>query len=134
MFPSRYYVLSRETGELKILSKPNGTVKHVIPAKDIHYVRISDILDSKNTAKSVKNTMTPIDFPFLFLVQTSDRTYYLYAATAAEREIWVHDFSNFMAHNKDTPLNSVRSAVKEKIDPFESMEVMNLSQHCMLLS
>ena len=38
-----------------------------------------------------------------------------------------------MANNKQTPLNSVRSAVKEKIDPFESMEVLNLAEHTMKL-
>ena len=78
--------------------------------------------------------MAPIDYPFLFLLETTTRTFYLYAATHAEREIWVHDFSNFMANNKETPLNSVRSAIKEKIDPFESMEVINLSKHAMMVS
>ena len=71
--------------------------------------------------------MIPVDFPYLFLLQTSKRTYYLYAATNEERAIWVHDFSTFMANQKRTPINSVRSAVKEKIDPFESMEALNLS-------
>ena len=70
--------------------------------------------------------MIPDEYPYLFLLQTTKRTYYLYAVNNEERSIWVHDFATFMDH-KDTPLNSVRSAVKEKIDPFESMEVMNLS-------
>ena len=39
-----------------------------------------------------------------------------------------------MSGDKTTPLNSVRSAIKEKIDPFESMEVENLAQHAMLIS
>ena len=78
--------------------------------------------------------MTPEDYPFLFLLQTSNRTYYLYAATLEEREIWVHDFSTFISSEKHTPLNSVRSAVKEKIDPFESMEVNNLTQHAIMIN
>ena len=39
-----------------------------------------------------------------------------------------------MSNNKQTPLNSVRSAIKEKIDPFESLEVNDLGQHALLLT
>ena len=46
----------------------------------------------------------------------------------------MHDFSHFMSNNKQTPLNSVRSAIKEKIDPFESLEVNDLGQHALLLT
>ena len=63
--------------------------------------------------------MIPTDYPFLFLLQTTSRTFYLYAATEEEKEIWVHDFSIFMSNQKDTPLNSVRDKVKDKINPFE---------------
>ena len=45
LFPERYYVYCRDTGELKILSKPNGTVKHSFQANEITYVRISDVME-----------------------------------------------------------------------------------------
>ena len=40
--------------------------------------------------------MAPSDYPFLFLLETKERTFYLYAKTHEEREIWVHELSIFM--------------------------------------
>ena len=96
-------------------------------------MRISDVLDVELNSRK-RGMMNPVDYPYLFLLETTSRTFYLYAATSEEREIWVHDFSNFMTNNKATPLNSVRSKIKENIDPFESMEVINLSKHAMMMS
>ena len=45
IFPERYYVYRRDIGELTILNKPNGTVKHQFQAHEITYVTISDIMD-----------------------------------------------------------------------------------------
>ena len=110
MFPLRYYVYHRDTGVLSIWSKPNGILKASIESLNIIYVRISDIQD---VGTSVKGGTSPSDYPFRFLLETTSRTFYLYAATMEERDIWVHEFSNFMPEEKYTPLNSVRSAVKD---------------------
>ena len=50
----------------------------------------------------MQNETCPEDYPYRFLLQTTDRVFFLHAATKGEREIWVHDFSNFMETNKET--------------------------------
>ena len=93
MFPLRYYVFHRDTGVLNIWNKPNGVIKCTILLGDITYVRVSDMTD---VPENIKGNMNPVDYPFRFLLETTHRTFYLYTATAIEREIWVHEFSNFM--------------------------------------
>ena len=45
--------------------------------------------------KEVYAVTSPEDYKWLFLLQTTNRQFYLYAHTAEEREIWVHEFANF---------------------------------------
>ena len=54
LFPQRYYVYRRDTGELRILNKPHGTVKHTFQANEITYVRVSDIMECEKTDKKLK--------------------------------------------------------------------------------
>ena len=117
LFPLRYYVYRRDNGQLQVWNKPNGKLKFTLEARDIHYVRASISDDKSGYTERV-----PPDYPHLFLLQTAARCFYLYAATAEERDIWIHDFANFGAVRKETPVNSVRQAVQDKIDPFESLE------------
>ena len=73
----------------------------------------------------------PSDYAWLFLLTTTKRQFYLYANTSEERDIWIHEFANFCPAIKDTPINSVRDDVQDKIDPFMALEVQNLSRHYM---
>ena len=122
LFPVRYYAFDRVTGELQISNKPNGTIKHRYASHEITYVKVRDLFDMSKEAMHGRD-MAPTDYPFLFLLETTERTFYLYAKTKEEREIWVHELSSFMRKKKDTPLNSVRGSVIEMIDPFEQMEI-----------
>ena len=72
------------------------------------------------------NNSTPELYPYLFLLQTAAMCFYLYAATSQERDIWIHDFANFCAVRKETPVNSVRDEVADKIDLEESQEAHGL--------
>ena len=122
LFPVRYYMLDRVSGELQISAKPGGTVKHKYSSDEITYVKVRELFDM-GKQEVLGRDMAPQDYPFLFLLETTERTFYLYAKTKEEREIWVHELSSFMRPKKGTPLNSVRRSVLEKIDPFEQMEI-----------
>ena len=45
LFPIRYYMLDRVTGELQISNKPGGTVKHRFSSEEITYVKVRDLFD-----------------------------------------------------------------------------------------
>ena len=120
MFPLSYYIYHRDTGQLEVWNKPNGKTKFTFEARDIHYVRVS----LQNQSNFVENC--PDDYPHLFLLQTAAKCFYLYAATTEERDIWIHDFANFCTVRKETPVNSVRDEVADKIDLSESLEARGL--------
>ena len=119
MFPLNYYVYRRDTGQLNVWNRPNGKAKFTLEARDIHYVRVS-------INKDKQNENCPDDYSYLFLLQTAAKCFYLYAATSEERDIWIHDFANFCAVRKETPVNSVRDEVADKIDLSESLEAKGL--------
>ena len=115
IFPTRYYVYRRDTGTLKIYDKPDGSLKHEFLSSELVKVEKSRIVESTNVAY-------PNDYPWLFLLTTVKRNFYLYASCSHERDIWVHEFSNFIGGDQN-PLESFRSEIKDKIDPFTQLEV-----------
>ena len=68
LFPERYFVYRRDTGELKILTKPGGDEKHCYKAREIKYVRVSDVMEQSSVSHKLKKDMMPTDYPFLFLL------------------------------------------------------------------
>ena len=88
IFPTRYYVYKRDTGNFQVYDKPDGTLKQTYYASQLKKVEKSRIIESTNVAY-------PSDFPFLFLLTTDERNFYFYASSSHERDIWVHEFSNF---------------------------------------
>ena len=68
LFPERYFVYRRDTGELKILTKPGGDEKHCYKASEIKYVRVSDVMEQSSVSHKLKKDMMPTDYPFLFLL------------------------------------------------------------------
>lgn len=141
LFPERYYVFKRDTGDLEIYDTHKDTkIKHLIKASDIVSVkagrnRPADAYVSKSRTvqkyaystpdlkidepMSAIDKSAPPDYPYLFLVQTKDRLFYLYAASAEEREIWMYDLANLACHADEVPILSVRKQVIDKIDPIE---------------
>ena len=110
IFPLRYYVYRRDSGTLHIYDKPDGRLKHEYHASSLSKVEKSQIVESANVA-------FPEDFPWLFLLTTETRNFYLYAATSHERDIWVHEFSNFIDGTQKLP-DSFQKDIQDKIDPF----------------
>ena len=108
---------------MKIYDKPDGSLKHEFQSSELVKVEKSRIVESTNVAY-------PNDYPWLFLLTTVKRNFYLYASCSHERDIWVHEFSNFLGGDQN-PLESFRSEIKDKIDPFTQLEVQNLSMHLM---
>ena len=86
IYPLRYYEFNLQSGTLSYFDKPGGNLKKAIRSKDL----VSCSLGStKNDDKAGVQSGTS-DFPFMFILATSSRTFYLYAAKFDEAEIWVN--------------------------------------------
>ena len=123
IFPLRYYVYRRDSGTLHIYDKPDGKLKHEYHSSQLMKVEKSQIVESANVA-------FPEEYPWLFLLTTETRNFYLYAATSYERDIWVHEFSNFTVGTHKLS-DSLQGDIQDKMDPFLQLEVQNLSMHVM---
>jgi hypothetical protein len=80
IYPLRYYEFNLQSGTLSYFDKPGGNLKKAIRSKDL----VSCSLGStKNDDKAGVQSGTS-DFPFIFLLVTTSRTFYLFAATEEE--------------------------------------------------
>ena len=84
IFPLRYYMFNRVSGEFTISNKPDAAIKHRFSLEEIKCVKEVAYLNQIDKKREDKD-LRPNDYPFLFLLETTSRTFYLYAKTIEEK-------------------------------------------------
>ena len=77
-------MFDRISGELSISNKPDAAVKHRFTLEEIKCVKEVAYLSQIDKNRE-DNDLRPNDYPFLFLLETTSRTFYLYAKTLEEK-------------------------------------------------
>lgn len=92
IYPLRFYEINLQTGVLCYFDKPGGTLKKAINQSELISCSLGSGANTEGEMRDGKPQTGTNDFPFIFQLQTSQRTFFFFAASRQEREVWLDQF------------------------------------------